>query len=298
MSVRLISYPPEGAASTRLWRERRDLRIGRSADSDWRLDHPSVSRDHARLVHDGRVWRVHDEGSKNGTFFEGSRVVTPVPLPGPAWLRFGDLHCEFAPLDEAAADRVEQRIASRRASAERLTGRVDALTELPDALSESLRAIVELADCERGFVMLAAGDGMRLRASHGLAAADLRSVAFPGSAGAAQRALRERAAVVIHDVGADLELGGRASVIGGGLRAVVCLPLLADGKPIGLAYADSRRPHATIDALELDLLRAFAERVALWVAARKVDAILLQLAANMPPAWNEPFALPASGAVA
>jgi GAF domain-containing protein len=139
---------------------------------------------------------------------------------------------------------------------------------------------------------------MRLRASHGLAAADLRSADFPGSAGAAQRALRDRVPVVIHDVVADMELGGRASVIGSGLRAVVCLPLLARGEPIGLAYADSRRPHATIDLLELELLRAFAERVALWVAARRVDATLLKLAAEMPPAWNEPFAIPASGAAA
>jgi len=289
MPLRLTSYPPEGAASTCLWRSRDELRIGRAAGCGWRLDHRSISRLHARLVLDGDGWVLHDAGSKNGTFLEGERVTEQVRLEGPTWLRFGDVHCEFALLDEVAAARMEQRGARHRATAQLCTERIERLTALPDLLGECLRAIVDIAGCERGFVLLGGEGGLLVRASHGLAPAELQSRAFLGSAGAALRAWREREPVVVHDAGADASLGARASVLAGGLRAIVCLPLVAGGEVIGLAYADSRQPGIAIDAIELDLLRAFADRAAMWIAARRLDDSLLQLAAKLPPSWDEAF---------
>jgi len=298
MSVRLIAYPPDGAATTYLRRTPQRLRIGRAPECDCRLDHPSISRLHAELVCADGHWRLHDAGSKNGSFVGGERLTGPVTLADVAWLRFGDVHCEFSVLDEASAGRAEQLLAQRRESMLAFSQRVQQLTALPDLLDETLRAVVELADCERGFLLLSGEHGLRVHASHGLAPRDLRSNEFLGSAGAAQRALRERAAVVVNDISADAELSGRASVLAGGLRAVLCLPLLADAETIGLVYADSRRPHAAIGTLDLELLRAFGERAALWIAARRIDESLLALAAQPPAAWVEAFAIPASGSVA
>lgn len=290
MPLHLISYPPEGAAHSFLWRARSGLRIGRSRECEWRLEHPSVSRVHARITMQSDGWYLHDAGSRNGCYVEGERVAAPVRLAGPSWLRFGDVVCELAMPDEDVATRIEQRGALRDATSRRLGERIERLTALPDLVGECLRAIVELADCERGFLLLAGEGGLLVRASHGLTSAQLRSRTFLGSAGAAQRALSERVPVVVHDVGANAALAGRASVLVGGLRAIVCLPLVAAGEVIGLAYADSRRPHAAIDAIELDLLRAFAERAAMWIAAHRVDACLLELAARPPAAWQEAFA--------
>ena len=44
------------------------------------LDHPSVSRRHARLTVDGRRILLYDLGSANGTFVNGRRLTKPVPL--------------------------------------------------------------------------------------------------------------------------------------------------------------------------------------------------------------------------
>jgi GAF domain-containing protein len=160
-------------------------------------------------------------------------------------------------------------------------------TSLPDLLAETTRAIVELADCERGFLLLADQGTFRVVASHDLDAQSLRSGEFKGSVGAMQRALGSRLAVVVNDALADPELARRASVISGGLRTLVCLPLLAGGQVLGLAYADSRRAGTVITTMDLDLLRTFAERASLWIAARRGVAALSELLPRAAPNWSD-----------
>jgi transcriptional regulator with GAF, ATPase, and Fis domain len=256
------------------------VRLGRTADCDFRIDHPSVSRAHAELAWQDGDWRLRDLGSKNGSFVDGVRTPSAV-LGGHAWLRFGDVSCEFETLSEAAATSAEQRQTLARANSLILIEGLARHTALPDLLQETVRAAVELADCERGFLLLCRPGGLEVAASHGIALPALRGSDFRGSVGAVQRALASGEAVVVNDNSGDLELSGRASVIAGGLGALVCLPLLADGEAVGLVYADSRRPGARITRMDLDLLRAFAERASLWIAARRGIEALSSLA---PPA--------------
>jgi hypothetical protein len=54
--------------------ERQAWTVGRSSSSDVRLDHPSVSRRHARVAFRGGCWTVEDLGSSNGTLVNGVRV--------------------------------------------------------------------------------------------------------------------------------------------------------------------------------------------------------------------------------
>lgn len=51
------------------------LDIGRSDDSDIKLEDDGVSRFHARLLYDnGQLW-LQDSGSRNGIFVNGTRVT-------------------------------------------------------------------------------------------------------------------------------------------------------------------------------------------------------------------------------
>src|SRR5205807_2290164 len=55
--------------------------IGRAGGQvEFVLDHPHVSRRHARLLVDGDRVRLHDLGSANGTFVNGRRLTEPVVL--------------------------------------------------------------------------------------------------------------------------------------------------------------------------------------------------------------------------
>ncbi|MFA6986056.1 MAG: FHA domain-containing protein [Arenimonas sp.] len=286
MPARLTAYLPDNGAASHLLRAPARVRIGRGPECQFRLEHPSVSRAHAELVPDGDAWRLADLGSKNGCFLDGVRIESAL-LDHPAWLRVGDIYCEFEPLSEEAADSAEKRLSVKRANSMLLVERLAQHTSLPDLLAETVRATVELADCERGFLLLADHGNFEVVASHGLDPVSLRSREFHGSVGAMQRSLGSKLPVVINDVQADAELAMRASVIAGGLRTLVCLPLLASGEVLGLVYADSRRAGSVITTMDLDLLRAFAERASLWIAARRGVLALAELMPRAAPHWTE-----------
>ncbi len=59
--------------------------IGRAVECDIVINSKSVSREHARVLQDGRRWFVEDMNSTNGTFLNDERVL------GRAELRDGDI---------------------------------------------------------------------------------------------------------------------------------------------------------------------------------------------------------------
>jgi len=276
MPARLIAYLPEQAALSRLLTDGAENRIGRGEDCEVVLADPSVSRLHARLLISAGTGLLRDQDSKNGTFVDGQRV-TDISLVGPCWLRFGDVHCEYEPLEQAVADQFAHRLDSRRAQSQLLLDQLGRHTRADDLAAETLRAVVELAECERGVLLMVHDDQLVVHATLGLDPEQLRAPSFGGSVGALERALRSRQPVVVNDVSTDPELRVRRSVVDAGLRTFICLPMLVGADLVGMAYADSTRPGALLTQLDTELLRAFVERAALWLAARSGDAELTRL---------------------
>ena len=273
MQACLTAYPPEQAAISCTLDPGGTLRIGRTVDDGLRLEHPSISRAHAELRFAEGAWRLRDLDSKNGSFVDGIRVHDTA-LVSASWLRLGDVYCEFAPLsdDEVAAAQASQR--TRRARVTAQTQRLDGVQRLDDLLDASLHGVVELAQCERGFVLLSQGERFAIRSRLALDPAQLASPTFSGSVGAIRRALGERKSMVANDIGLDPWLASRASVVAAGLNALVCLPLLDGERALGAIYADRMHPGPAISTLDLELLEAFAETASLWIAARRNSELL------------------------
>lgn len=293
LQARLTAYPPDNAALSRLVGSDAALQVGRADDSGLRLDHSSISRVHAQLnEHDG-AWQLRDLDSKNGTFVDGTPIIH-TRLDHACWLRFGDVFCEFTPLSAAQAAADEDGRRARRAAATAHTARIEGLQRLDDLLDASLRGVLELAQCERGFVLLDDEDGLghrySVRASLALDPARLATREFSGSVGAVRRAIEQRRSVVANDIGQEAWLASRASVAAAGLSALVCLPLLDGEAVLGAVYADRVRPGPAITTLDLELLDAFAERAALWIAARRASKLLDSATSGSTdvslPEWN------------
>jgi len=294
MPARLTCYVPEQAAQVRVLDDAAAVRLGRDPACEVVLDHTSVSRTHAEIDAGPSSWTVLDLGSKNGSFVDGARVSRQ-PLAGDCWLRFGDVYCEFERLSPAQAQALEQRAIRRRATSAVLQRQAIAKPDFDSMLAETLRAAVELAGCERGFLLLGSPASMVVRAAIGLDPDALARDRFCGSTAAVSRALGSGVTVVANDTGSAPWLRGRASVIGGGIRALACVPLRDGDASIGAVYTDSCSACARITDLDVELLTAFVERMAVAIAMRRAGEDLGLLATGARR-WEDSGRVPAADA--
>jgi DNA-binding NtrC family response regulator len=135
-----------------------DVSIGRSSKCDVTIDHPSVSRSHAVLTV-GRVLRIRDGGSANGTRLGGARIGPGVDVPlavgdaiavGTAMVMVQRLSADMPPRRVQSHDYFEARIEEECARRSRNGGsfavaRVNLATGVElaraqDRLHRSLRA--------------------------------------------------------------------------------------------------------------------------------------------------------------
>ena len=82
--------------------------VGRDPSAAVRIDDPTVSRHHARIVVDETGARLDDLDSKNGTFLEGKAVRRPVQLKSGAIVKFGSVVLTFrtySPVDSTESAR-------------------------------------------------------------------------------------------------------------------------------------------------------------------------------------------------
>ena len=296
MPARLVVHPAEGPVLELTLAEDREHLVGRDAACSVAIDDDRVSRRHARLTPlGGGRWQVADLGSKNGLTIDG-RPVARAEIAGAAWLGFGGLLARF---DPAGAPSPEAAIADelrRRRDAARLERRLDPAEGLEPLLDRLLASVLTVAGAERGFVVLARRDGgfevaatagqgldeiaggvtahgLRRGGSGGGAAVPGGTMepaaagdGFSGSVAAVEQAIAERRPVVLSDATADTVFGGRPSVVAGGIRALVSLPLVALDRVLGAVYADSRQPGHTFTRLDVDILEGLAAHAALALA--------------------------------
>lgn len=277
MPARLCVHVPEDAALVRAVDDGSHLTLGRSPDCGLVVEHPSVSRHHARLEHEDGAWHIRDLGSKNGVRVDGARVDV-ASLRSGQWFSIGDVFCQFDLVGEADLANAGATAATRRRNSRLWAERVGEARNAQALAGDLIRAIVDLAECQRGFLLVGTGaSGLSVRSSFGIDPDELSRGRFTGSSGAIERALRQRRAVFLNNAQDYGWLKGRASVIARGLRAIVAVPLEHEGRLLGAAYADSDDAGKLFTELDAEILSAFAEQAALVVAASALDDALLRM---------------------
>ena len=68
--------------------------IGRSDKSHIMINHPSVSTNHAQIIHEGARWKLVDSMSANGCFVNGTKGLTNYLSNGDT-IKFGEIECVF-----------------------------------------------------------------------------------------------------------------------------------------------------------------------------------------------------------
>jgi hypothetical protein len=257
--------------------EGKETIVGRDPDCGVVVEDDRVSRRHAAFTSGSSGWTVTDLGSKNGTLVNGVRVET-ARLADRSWISFGGLLTHFeavrAPVEEIREERLRRLTTALEIGQELGPG-----MELRELLSRAVASMQTLTNAERGFLLLVRDDGdFEVAARSGLSWDDLRAAEFSGSVGAVERVLSNGQPVVSVDARADAELGARASVVSGGIRALLCVPVHALDRRIGVMYADSRQPGAAFTELDLEILEELAAQAGIAIAAARLNGELRGLA--------------------
>jgi pSer/pThr/pTyr-binding forkhead associated (FHA) protein len=283
MPARLTIHFPAAAARELILPEGGETVVGRGPECGVEVEDDRVSRRHALLAGGPSGWTVADLGSKNGTLVDGVPVAAGQPgrLAERSWLSFGGLVARFETVAGPAEALHEARLRRLTTALEARRG-LDPGVGLRELLSRVVASMLELTGAERGFLLLAGdGGGLEVAAHSGLSWDDLRAAEFGGSVGAVERVLKEDRPVVSTDARADAELGARASVVQGGIRSLLCVPVQALDRQIGVVYADSRRPGAAFTELDLEILEALAAQAGLAIAVARLDGELRGLAERL-----------------
>jgi putative methionine-R-sulfoxide reductase with GAF domain len=287
MPAKLTLHPPERASRFVILRPDRAVVIGRDPAVDLVLEDPRVSKRHARLQSGADAWSLEDLGSKNGTKINGSRVIL-VNLRSGDWISFGGLLGRFEVIsEEAAAALYEDRLRRLQTTAE-MRHRLSAELDPSDLLLRFLDSAVQLTGTERGFVLAAAPrEPIRALVATGFTADMVDEPAFDGSVGVVNKVLHSGMSIVVSDVQQDAFLASRPSVIALGIRTLACVPLRQDERLYGVLYVDGRKPGPGFTELDLEILEALAEQMALVLASARLESTVRELASPMAQATGD-----------
>ncbi|WP_199350963.1 protein kinase domain-containing protein [Haliangium ochraceum] len=161
------------------------------------------------------------------------------------------------------------RVSSSQVALDLFLGLTQALAnvEIERLLEIALDKILALTHFERSFILLLDQDGRPMermrRVLPGAKGFGRDDAEFSGTI--VRRVAANGQAASITDIAQEDELRDQKSVVALGLRQVMCAPMRAHGRVIGIIYIDSRRLSFEEHGVDLVLLEAFAAQVALAV---------------------------------
>jgi hypothetical protein len=274
--ARLTIYPERRAPRAVALRDGEHLDVGRDPACGLVLDDPRVSNRHARLCWTGAGWRVEDLGSKNGTRVNGELPGT-AELTADDWINFGGLWGRFERLSAMQAARLEAERLARQQSFGEMRRRLGLALEPMDLLKRFLELAMQVAEAERGFVLVSAPDGtLRPEVAAGFSVGDLWEERFQGSVGAVKEVLESGGPVIISEALADPRLGKRPSVVKQGLWSIACLPLRYAQGISGILYMDSRKPGHRFNAQDAEALEILADHAAAVLSKSVAEGKLVE----------------------
>ena len=279
--------------------------VGRHPSNEIRLNDREISKQHAVFEERGNEWFIRDLQSSNGTYVNNRRVREAQLkhgdelLLGSMRLSFLIEHSEHStgspndlvtilPQDPAGATHIHAKLgadaqdfrpASEVNDIEMLRGdyeklrlthelsRIGLTTDIRSLLSKTLDVVFGMLPADNGVIMLVDED------THTLVPHTVRQKS--GGMGPTQgillsstivnASLRERASVLSSDAFIDPRFSGSQSIIAQGIRAAMCVPLVAHDKVLGIMHLDSRERVGAFNEKDLQLLKAIATQTAIAI---------------------------------
>jgi len=261
----------------------RTYTIGRARQNDICLPEPSVSKFHARLVHEEGRFTIEDQGSLHGVYVNAAKVPRATLSTGDV-VQLGNLTLKFTRPsgDGSTAAVAEFPWVEQQQLLLSLVQTLNSSLVLSQVLEQVLDAVLRITRADRGFLLLAeesAEDaryepvaGLRLRVARRRGEALPLTESQGISRSVVRRALETGQIVATGNAVADPTLRMAQSVILMDLRTIVCIPLCspragsqASASVLGALYVDNQETSSPFSPESLKTAEALARHAALAI---------------------------------
>jgi hypothetical protein len=238
--------------------------IGRRSTADLQVAGADISRDHAEILQSGELYRVHDKGSRYGTFVNGEEVIERELNHGDR-IRLGKSDAvELVFLTGGKETSGLREATSGAADLRQMAGLLDGLRALgsgrvlDEVLTLVMDSALDVTPADRGFLMLANQDGdLEFKTARAKGRVTLPGTTFATSTKIPREVFHTGQSRIVGDLmDGDLpDLHGRTLQLG--IRHVLCVPLrivrydaASNGTPenrvIGVLYLDGREKRSLL----------------------------------------------------
>jgi sigma-B regulation protein RsbU (phosphoserine phosphatase) len=170
-----------------------------------------------------------------------------------------------------------QPTADRLALLYRVSQAFNSSLDLDEVLTRVMDEVITATRAERGFLMLKDDGGQLVfRAARGMDQQTINAPEFQVSRGVIERVAAEGVPRLASDAQTDAALSLRASVVGLGLRSILCVPLQIKGDVIGVIYVDNRMQAGIFSHDELDLLMAIGSSAAIAIENARLYQVAVE----------------------
>jgi serine phosphatase RsbU (regulator of sigma subunit) len=262
--------------------------IGRRGTADLQINRGDVSREHARIDCEDGQYVISDTGSRFGTFVNGDRLTSQRRLSHGDRIRLGNT--DSNELVFLAPDETTSRLSGLSTSG---LGPLSAILNglravgsgrvLDEVLTLVLDSALEVTSADRGFVMLATGDGtLEFMIGRDRSHQTLTGTSFATSGTIPREVFQSGETRIEPDLQDKKVADAYGHTILIGIRHVLCAPLLttpyAAGhekvarRAIGVLYLDGRERARIVSSATRASLEAFATQAALAIDSARLYA--------------------------
>ncbi|HXC71734.1 MAG TPA: sigma 54-interacting transcriptional regulator [Pyrinomonadaceae bacterium] len=269
-----------------------EISIGRDLSNSVSLNDASVSRRHCLIKKNGSTdgFHVTDLESYNGTFVNGVQVAEQALTHGDQ-IALGDLRFIFLTHDDAVTTAarledddlitrstiqlereqafylrpegavpeisVDSRAIRERNALLKISTTINSIRNWKELQLRLLELTLDVVPAERGAILMADEDGEHFVSCHGWNRVSGADESIKVSQTISTKVLRDVVAILSNEV-VQSESSGLPSLVEAQVSSLLCVPLVAFEKPLGVIYLDTSSRVAKFDEVHLQLLTAIA----------------------------------------
>lgn len=245
-----------------------EYNIGRANSADVLINHPQISRIHAKLsANDDNIWSLEDT-STAGCFDNGQRVKS-VPINEQKILRLGPISCEFNHLNHHQLTVIDNQNIWRKQQVQKSAKQFSQCQSSAALLDTARHCLIQTLGCERAALILL-DQNQQLQQCLGYQSW-MGENSFTGSRSIINRCIAEKRPLAIGNIRDEPAIAKQLSVVRNNIQAALCVPVTSEGEIIGVLYADNTQSRQFFTQTEVNFVESFASILSLRLLFQSIE---------------------------